>query len=201
MPKKTTDDDDDDVKTDDTGSGEGNGELRRALREERAARREAEKQLGILRTSSASSKSEMETLTAKIDQMDKRAKEAELRAARLEIAQEKGLTAAQARRLRGDSPEELREDADDMIEAFGIKPGKKKDDEGKSDDKDDTDTSGSDKESGGKPEENGKKVAPNRFTQTPKAKLTSGASNGSEGEKTFDPDKTADEILRDIRGG
>lgn len=52
----------------------------------------------------------------------KRAEEAELRAMRLEIAAEKGLTPAQAKRLVGTTIEELAADAEEILEAFPTKP-------------------------------------------------------------------------------
>jgi hypothetical protein len=51
----------------------------------------------------------------------KRAEEAEIRALRLEVAAEKGLTPAQAKRLVGASKDELEADADEIIEAFPAK--------------------------------------------------------------------------------
>ena len=51
----------------------------------------------------------------------KRAEEAELRAMRLEVAADKGLTPAQAKRLVGATKEELEADADEILEAFPTK--------------------------------------------------------------------------------
>lgn len=45
----------------------------------------------------------------------------EAEALRLRVAQAKGLTEAQARRLQGSTKEELEEDADDLLETFGGK--------------------------------------------------------------------------------
>lgn len=66
-------------------------------------------------------KSEAEKLTERLSGAEKRAQEAELRALRLEVAAEKGLTPAQARRLVGSSKEELEEDADDLLSSFAPK--------------------------------------------------------------------------------
>lgn len=52
----------------------------------------------------------------------RRADEAELRALRIEVAAEKGLTPAQAKRLVGASKEELEADADEIIADFGSRP-------------------------------------------------------------------------------
>ena len=49
---------------------------------------------------------------------------------RLEIAAEKGLTPAQARRLVGNTREELEADADELLEAFGAKKPESKPESG-----------------------------------------------------------------------
>jgi hypothetical protein len=49
---------------------------------------------------------------------EKRAEEAEQRALRLEVAAEKGLTPAQAKRLVGTTKEEIEADADDLLQSF-----------------------------------------------------------------------------------
>lgn len=53
----------------------------------------------------------------------RRADEAEGKLIRLEIAAEKGLSPAQAKRLVGSTREELEADADELLEAFGGKNG------------------------------------------------------------------------------
>jgi hypothetical protein len=50
--------------------------------------------------------------------------DAELRATRLEIAHEKGLTPAQAKRLVGATKEELEADADEILRDFPVTPAK-----------------------------------------------------------------------------
>jgi len=64
-------------------------------------------------------KSEIEKATAAAAEAHKRAEEAELKAIRLEVAAEKGLTPAQAKRLVGATKEELDADADELLEEFG----------------------------------------------------------------------------------
>lgn len=54
---------------------------------------------------------------------------AELRADRVEIAAEKGLTPKQAKRLQGATREELETDADELLEDLGITPGSNDSDE------------------------------------------------------------------------
>lgn len=64
----------------------------------------------------AENKSEAEKANEKTAAAEKRAAEADLRAARLEVAVEKKLSPAQAKRLVGNSKEELEADADAAIE-------------------------------------------------------------------------------------
>lgn len=66
------------------------------------------------------SKSDSERTSEKLTAAEKRAEEAESRLLRLEVAQEKGLTAAQAKRLVGTTREELDSDADELLETFKV---------------------------------------------------------------------------------
>lgn len=63
-------------------------------------------------------KSELERLTAQTQEAERKAQEAEARALRLEVAANKGLTPAQAKRLVGSSVEELEADADELLATF-----------------------------------------------------------------------------------
>ena len=72
-------------------------------------------------------KTEAQKAADRAAEAEKRATEAESRALRLEVAQDKGLTPAQAKRLAGTSKEELEADADELLETFA--PAKT-DDEG-----------------------------------------------------------------------
>lgn len=67
-------------------------------------------------------KSEQQRATEAREAAEKRAIAAEQRALRLEIAAEKGLSPAQAKRLVGSSREELEADADELLETFGTAP-------------------------------------------------------------------------------
>lgn len=69
-----------------------------------------------------STKTETERSAERAAAAERRAQEAELRALRLEVAAERGLTPAQARRLVGGSKEELEEDADELLAAFRSDP-------------------------------------------------------------------------------
>lgn len=63
-------------------------------------------------------KSEAQKAADKAAEAEKRAQEAEMRALRLEVAAEKNLTPAQAKRLAGTTKEELEADADELLESF-----------------------------------------------------------------------------------
>ncbi|HET7664598.1 MAG TPA: hypothetical protein VFK56_00635, partial [Mycobacterium sp.] len=63
-------------------------------------------------------KSELDRLREASSAAEKRAAEAESKAMRFEVAHEKGLTPAQAKRLIGSTREELEADADELLAAF-----------------------------------------------------------------------------------
>jgi len=68
---------------------------------------------------SESQKSEQERLNERVAAAERAAAEAETKALRYEVAAERGLTAAQAKRLTGATREEMLADADDLLESFG----------------------------------------------------------------------------------
>jgi hypothetical protein len=78
-------------------------------------------------------KAELEKARTKQAEAEAKATKAELRADRIEIAAEKGLSPAQAKRLVGDNREELEADADELVKDLGIEPGKKTEDDGEED--------------------------------------------------------------------
>ena len=84
----------------------------------RAKLRELEPLAKRARELEDASKTETERSAERAAAAERRAQEAELRALRLEVAAERGLTPAQARRLVGASKEELEADADDLLAAF-----------------------------------------------------------------------------------
>ncbi|WP_181785078.1 hypothetical protein [Streptomyces phytophilus] len=101
-------------------------EERQGRREEARLRREAEARLKELEPLAAEAekarearKSAEEKLNEKLTAAERRAVDAEQRLLRSEVAAEKGLTAAQARRLVGATREELEADADDLLTVFG----------------------------------------------------------------------------------
>lgn len=63
-------------------------------------------------------KTEAQKAADRATEAEKRATEAEAKALRLEVAQDKGLTPAQAKRLAGTSKEELEADADELLATF-----------------------------------------------------------------------------------
>ena len=63
-------------------------------------------------------KTEAQKLVERAEAAERRAAEIESRALRLEVAAEKGLTPAQAKRLVGQTREELEADADELLETF-----------------------------------------------------------------------------------
>lgn len=65
--------------------------------------------------------SETEKLAAARDELKARAEAAEGQLLRMEVAAEKGLTPAQAKRLQGSSKEELEADADELVSMFAAR--------------------------------------------------------------------------------
>lgn len=82
--------------------------------------KEAEAKAAKLDELEDANKSDIERANERLTAAEQRALEAEQRAWRLEVAAEKGLTPAQARRLVGTSKEELEQDADDLLATFDL---------------------------------------------------------------------------------
>lgn len=95
-------------------------------REKRAAEKRASELEAKLKEFEDREKTESTRAIERAEAAEKAAAAAEARALRLEIASEKGLTAAQAKRLVGESREELEADADELLETF--KPASTDDD-------------------------------------------------------------------------
>lgn len=74
-------------------------------------------------------KSEAQRLTEQQKAAEDRAAKAERELLRLRVAARKGLTEAQAKRLTGDSEEELEADADDLLSSFAPPPPAEDDDD------------------------------------------------------------------------
>ncbi|MEU8264922.1 DUF4355 domain-containing protein [Micromonospora sp. NPDC048999] len=187
----------------------------RIVRERLARDREKYADYDDLRAKAAEadkSKSALDKLVEKVSGLEDRAAKAERRALITEVASAKGLTAAQAKRLAGETREELERDADELLAAFrpADKDGKDGKDadggkDGAGDGKDSDggkdgagDGKGSDggKDAGGTAEggEGGEaRKLPPAGTR-PKEKLTSGAVPGASGEKSAA--EMADEILK-----
>ena len=90
-------------------------EVRRALNK---ANKEAESLRLQLKEFQDRDKTEAQKVAERATEAEARATEAEAKALRLEIAFEKGLTPAQAKRLVGETREELESDADELLETF-----------------------------------------------------------------------------------
>jgi hypothetical protein len=104
-------------------------ELERTRNALKKANKEAEEFRRRLKEFEDSGKSEVEKLTAQVAELTARAERAEADRLRTEVAIEKGLKPAQARRLSGTSREELEADADELLSLFGAtapseEPGK-----------------------------------------------------------------------------
>lgn len=87
-------------------------------REKRAAEKRAAELEARLKEFEDRDKTESTRAIERAEAAEKAAAAAEARALRLEIASEKGLTPAQAKRLVGESREELEADADELLETF-----------------------------------------------------------------------------------
>jgi len=97
---------------------------KKALATEREARKAAEKELAKYRKAEQDRADADKTEAEKRAAAEQRAVDAELRATRLEVAHEKGLTPAQAKRLVGTTKEELAADADEILRDFPTAPAK-----------------------------------------------------------------------------
>lgn len=98
-------------------------------REKRAAEKRAAELEAKLKEFEDRDKTESTRAIERAEAAEKALAAAESRALRLEIASEKGLTPAQAKRLVGESREELEADADELLETF--KPPASDDDSSK----------------------------------------------------------------------
>jgi len=95
-------------------------------REKRAAEKRAADLEARLKEFEDRDKTESTRAIERAEAAEKAAAAAEARALRLEVASEKGLTPAQAKRLVGESREELEADANELLETF--KPATNEDD-------------------------------------------------------------------------
>ena len=129
--QKNTNEATEDAKTEDTAKDtntdtEALGDAgKRALDNERAARREAERKLAEaqaeLQKIEDSKKSELELATERAARFEAQYNDLVAQSLRSEVALSKGLTTAQAKRLVGETREELEADADELITSFAVK--------------------------------------------------------------------------------
>lgn len=96
---------------------------KRALDSERKARRDAEKKLADVQKRldelADRDKTDQQKLTDRLTAAEADLAKERSSGARLRVAMRKGLTETQARRLVGESEEELEADADELLETFG----------------------------------------------------------------------------------
>jgi hypothetical protein len=97
---------------------------KKALAAERDARKAAEKELAKYRKAEQDKADADKSESEKRAAAEQRAEAAEQRAMRLEVAAEKGLTPAQAKRLVGTTRDEIEADADEIIRDFPTAPAK-----------------------------------------------------------------------------
>ena len=96
-------------------------------REKRAALKERDELAARLKEIEDADKTESTRAIERAEAAEKAAAAAEARALRLEVASEKGLTPAQAKRLVGETRDELEADASELLETF--KPAASVDDD------------------------------------------------------------------------
>jgi len=126
----------DDPKQDPDPTPDPDAGAKAALAAERKARRDAEKSAGDLRAKLKEFEDKDKTDTQRASDeaatATKRAEKAEQDLLRYQVAFDKGLTAAQAKRLVGATREELEEDAAEILEAFPSTSGGGSSDDAKS---------------------------------------------------------------------
>lgn len=108
----------DEKSSDDPRITKANQEAANYRRQLREAQKELDQHRKAAQDKADADKSEAEKRAA----AEQRAAEAELKATRLEVAAEKGLTPAQAKRLVGTTREELEADADEILRDFPVAP-------------------------------------------------------------------------------
>ena len=141
------------------------------------------------------SKSAIERIEAKLDEATKRADRAEEANMRREVADELGLTPRQARRLQGNTREELLADGREYMEDNGIKPkssGTKDDGKTDSDSDKDSDDGKADDEDRSQQQERNRPSTRQRPTET----LRSGAPATTGKPEETDPLKLVANVRR-----
>lgn len=135
-------------------------DLDRVVRERLAREREKYADYDDLKTKAGEadkSKGQLDKLLEKVSGLEERATKAEATALRADVAQAKGLTATQAKRLHGSTKAELEADADELLSMF--KPADKDGDgkgektEGEGEGKGDGSTEPAKAPTGGRPKE------------------------------------------------
>lgn len=117
-PEETTTQEPEATTADETLGEAGKKALETERKNARQAAKERDALAARLQEFEDRDKSEAQKLTERAEAAERRATETESRALRLEIAAEKGLTPAQAKRLVGSTREELEADAADLLDTF-----------------------------------------------------------------------------------
>jgi hypothetical protein len=128
-----TDDSGDDVGSDDDAKDLGDAgkqaidRMKASERKARADLRDAKQRLAAYEKAESDKADADKSAEERRAAAEKRAADAELKALRLEVANDKGLTAAQAKRLVGATKEELEADADELLEILPARKEQEKD--------------------------------------------------------------------------
>lgn len=130
MPEEKKPDDKPDAKPDDDADEtkpDPDSGAKSALERERKARRDADRRATEAERRAKEledkDKTEVQRLTDENADLKKQLATVTVSSARLKVAIEKGLTATQAKRLVGDTEEDLAADADELLADLGAKPG------------------------------------------------------------------------------
>lgn len=144
--------------------------------------------------------SKLDKMAEQVATLTKRAEAAEIDSARARVAEELGLTAKEAKRLKGKTYEELKSDGDEFVDDMGIdvkarKAGKT---EGgrKSGDDNDSNTGDDDTDSSTDNDEPKKQEPARRRRERPTEDLRSGAPMSTGGREETDPLKLVADIPR-----
>lgn len=131
------------------------------------AKKETEEQLetankGLSEAQAAGNEKVVGELQTKVTKLEGDLKKAERENLALTVADDKGIPLAQASRLRGETKEELEEDADDFLQSFGAKGEPNKDPDEDEDEEGEEDNTGARRV----PQKAGTPLSRNRNTHT-----------------------------------
>jgi hypothetical protein len=142
------------------------------------------------------SKTQLDKMQEQLDKMEKRALAAEADSMRSSVAAELGLTPRQARRLSGNTRDELLADGRELLDDLGIKPGTKGQDGKKDDDKGTDDNGTNDADDEDDDTDKSKTPAPRTARTTESLRNGAPISRGTSEPEETDPMKLAAKIPR-----